>query len=697
MTLANILIVEDDGILAMYLSDLLQGLGYSVYAPLATGEAAITFALNSKPDLILMDIKLSGEISGTSAADVISQNTSIPIIFLTSYASNTTMEQAKMISAYGYLVKPVAERDLLTTIELSLYKNRIDQQLRESESRFRNLSNAAPVLIWMSGTDGLCNYFNVPWLKYTGRSLEQELGNGWTEGLHPDDYQLCLNIYQSSFLARREFKMGYRLLRANREYGYILDNGVPRFTPQGEFTGYIGSCVDVSEQKKIEKELKDSRDFAMQVVNTMGQGLIVTNPQGQLEFINPAFAQLSGIKPEKVLGKHPRDIGMLDTQPELDKLRINMMPGNKPSTFETNLKRPDGNQLPVLVSAVPRMPDTPQDGIIAVVTDMSDLKKAQKKIEDMALRYQTILQTASDGIHVLDEQGNVIEVNESFCNMLGYSREELLSMNVSDWDLKWSRDELRSMIINLIEKTGMFETQHICKSGSIRDVEIYSTGLVLDNNRYLYNSARDITERRFAENELKRTRDELEAAHQSLKKSFEREQQLARKDPLTSVNNLRYFFELARHEFDVSQRYDQPLSVVMLDIDNFKNINDSFGHSAGDQVLSQTAQAISDKLRTTDIFGRYGGDEFVIVLPGTNTAQTLILAERICAKIREKVVQTSTQEISIKISMGIAEIADLPDGGDLELLIHLADLALLSAKHAGRDQIWIYQAESRSG
>ncbi|BBE50593.1 putative diguanylate cyclase YegE [Ferriphaselus amnicola] len=119
--------------------------------------------------------------------------------------------------------------------------------LRESESRFRTLANSAPVLIWMSGLDKLCNWFNKVWLEFTGHSMEQELDNGWTKGVHPEDLQRCLDTYVTAFDARQEFVMEYRLRRHDGEYRWLTDHGTPRFDEQGTFLGYIGSCVDVTE------------------------------------------------------------------------------------------------------------------------------------------------------------------------------------------------------------------------------------------------------------------------------------------------------------------------------------------------------------------------------------------------------------------------------------------------------------------
>ncbi len=123
--------------------------------------------------------------------------------------------------------------------------------LSETEERFRIMADIAPVMIWMSGTDKLCNYFNQTWLDFTGKPLEDELGDGWTKGVHPEDIACCLDTYVRCFDARQHFRMEYRLRRADGEYRWILDTGRPRYDADGGFAGYIGSCIDITDQKEV--------------------------------------------------------------------------------------------------------------------------------------------------------------------------------------------------------------------------------------------------------------------------------------------------------------------------------------------------------------------------------------------------------------------------------------------------------------
>jgi PAS domain S-box-containing protein len=149
--------------------------------------------------------------------------------------------QQRLVSIVGTLLDITEQR-------------RAERALRESEDRFRTMADGAPVMMWMAGVDKLCTDFNRGWLTFTGRSIEQELGTGWAEGVHPDDLQKCIAIYEKAFDKRQFFSMEYRLRRYDGEYHWIDDSGSPRFLADGTFAGYIGCCVDIHDRKVVEFE-----------------------------------------------------------------------------------------------------------------------------------------------------------------------------------------------------------------------------------------------------------------------------------------------------------------------------------------------------------------------------------------------------------------------------------------------------------
>ena len=142
-----------------------------------------------------------------------------------------------------------ALRERVVQLENELVLHKLNGR-RSGEDRFRFLMDSAPVMVRMTGGDGLCQYFNRAWLEFRGRTVEQEQGNGWAEGLHPDDHDLCMETYLKSFSARQPYRLEYRLRRRDGEYRWVEDQGVPRFEEDGTFAGFIGSTMDVSTRKR---------------------------------------------------------------------------------------------------------------------------------------------------------------------------------------------------------------------------------------------------------------------------------------------------------------------------------------------------------------------------------------------------------------------------------------------------------------
>jgi PAS domain S-box-containing protein len=155
-----------------------------------------------------------------------------------------------------------------SSLDITDIKN-VEEALRESEARFRYMADHAPVMIWVSGADRKSTYFNKNWLEFTGRTLEEEINDGWQKGLHTEDQSSCGQTFESAFENREPFRIEYRLRRSDGVYRWVLDCGAPRFSSDGEFLGFIGSCIDITERKESEEALQKAHHELSELKNEL--------------------------------------------------------------------------------------------------------------------------------------------------------------------------------------------------------------------------------------------------------------------------------------------------------------------------------------------------------------------------------------------------------------------------------------------
>lgn len=295
--------------------------------------------------------------------------------------------------------------------------------------------------------------------------------------------------------------------------------------------------------------------------------------------------------------------------------------------------------------------------------------RLHEETQQLAAFADGIVQTTTDGIAVEDDEGHFTFINSAAAAMLGYTPDELIGQHraiitppdqqptVQAADERRTHGETDHYELELVRKDGTRFPALIGGTPRFEDGRLAGTLATFT----------DMTERKRAEEALRK---------------------LAITDPLISCFNRRHFFSLAEKELARSVRYKHQLSAIMIDIDHFKQVNDTYGHIVGDQVLVAIARRIEDLLRTTDIFARYGGEEFVILLPESSTIQARQTAERLREKAAEP-LRINELEISLSISLGIS-CRSGEDDISIDALLDRADQALYAAKQAGRNRVMVW-------
>src|SRR5438093_6363261 len=284
----------------------------------------------------------------------------------------------------------VAEALLISLLLANLAKRRrAERSLVETEARFRSAADAAPVMIWMSGPDKLCTFFNKSWLEFTGRPLQQELGNGWAEGVHPDDLQACLRTYGKAFDAREPFVMEYRLRRHDGEHRWISDTGQPRKDNRGNFVGYIGSCADITEARRKTEALYESENRLRAILDTAVEGIITINERGIIESVNAAAEQIFGYSAQEMIGQNVAMLMPFPFLEEHDQYLANFQRTREAKIIdigrEVSGRRKDGSEFPIdiAVSEI-KLPD--RRIFTGFVRDITERKRAEQTAREFGGR-----------------------------------------------------------------------------------------------------------------------------------------------------------------------------------------------------------------------------------------------------------------------------------------------------------------------
>lgn len=433
----------------------------------------------------------------------------------------------------------------------------------------------------------------------------------------------------------------------------------------------------IEELSKSHQSLQRSERWLNEITSQLAEGLFVLNADGIATFINPEAVRLLGWPKSELLGQDihnllHRDGNFHKIKESECRMRRALQEKKTFQVDDESFLHYNGEHFPISYIAAPMDSSSGDQSVVIAFQDISKRKQAEKELRNSEQRFQDIALSSADWIWEVDKDGVYTYASGKVAHILGYKPQELIGKTPFDF---MSEEE-----VNKIKKTfqGLFERRvpisdlenwNLTKNGEL--ICLQTSGVAVFDEKGDFTGYRgvdkDITRQKHLDMELTR---------------------MATLDPLTGLYNRREFERRMQEELLRSNRFTRLLSVLMLDIDHFKNVNDTYGHQTGDFVLKRLAGILTEQLRQTDTPARYGGEEFIILLPETGRDRAMLVAERIRRSIADSSIAAPSGEIiSITLSIGAAVY---PEHGDEEdSLISMADKALYRAKETGRNQVCI--------
>ncbi|MFD2113729.1 EAL domain-containing protein [Thiorhodococcus fuscus] len=307
--------------------------------------------------------------------------------------------------------------------------DRAERQIRESELHFRLLADSGQALVWTNGTDKGCDYVNKVWLDFTGRTLEQEYGDGWAESIHPDDRQRCMDIYLTAFDRRERFSMQYRLRRHDGEYRWIQDDGCPRYDEHGAFIGYIGHCLDITAARQSQEALVRKERYQQALLDNFPFAVWLKDTERRFLAVNQAFADAVGAtSTDALIGRTEDETVIWPTgtsdQPISDR---EVMDRRHKLHAEHEILGSNGPAWMEIYKAPVADANGDLLGTVGFARDISDRKQAEQAVVKQRERMRLILDNAPVGIWLQRPSGRMEFVNRTFCEAIGIPEETFLA------------------------------------------------------------------------------------------------------------------------------------------------------------------------------------------------------------------------------------------------------------------------------
>jgi len=577
-------------------------------------------------------------------------------------------------------------------------RKQTEEKLRLSEERYRLITENADDVIWVINMDRRLTFVSPSFERVLRYSHDELLQLQAEQLLMPESRANAMNAFNEE-VATAQPKPASNYARI-LPMEYIRKDGSTvwiemKFSffrdADGHPTSVLGVGRNITERRRAEEALRESQSLYHSLVESSPLSICRKDQLGRFTFANRRFLELSHTTLADLVGKTDYDLHPSELAKKYRSDDQSVLNSGQVCELIEDRTMLGGETVVVQTIKTPIYDGTGRvNGIQIAFWDVTDRKRMEDALRLSQAMFQALFEFAPDAIVAAGQDGVITHVNAQVESLFGYRREELIGQNVEvlipqSLMLQDIADRAGHAAEPKTRSLGAgFEFTGRRKDGSEVPLEISLGTLETASGPLILGTIRDITERRQAEFGLRLAKDELELANQKLEQALVREKQLSRIDALTGIYNRGYLFELAVRKFKTALRYQHPLSVILFDIDDFKHINDTYGHAVGDQTLQSITQAVLAQLRSADIFGRYGGDEFVILLPHTNSQEALTLADRIHAGLAAIHIKTTAGQFSVTISVGIAQIIHHGSQSDsVEDMFLRVDKAMYAAKRAG--------------
>lgn len=434
----RILIVEDESVIAAGIAKKLSNRGYQPVASVSSGEEAVTTAEQLRPDAVLMDIRIEGEMDGTVAAAEIRRRLDIPVVYLTAYSDQQTLSKAKLSEPYGYILKPFREQELYSVLEISLYKHEMERRVRESEERYRTVSSVISDFAYscIREADGtlVFDWVTDAFESITGYSRSQiRTIDEWIDLILPE-FRQSYRAFIESGLAGTRTTIEYAVSCADGSPKPVRDHCKWERSSDGGGR-LVGAVTDVSQERALEKQAAESELKLSKLVELMNEGLWLTDPSGKITYANDALAALLGYERQELV---TRTLSELVDHSAGDDLWPRMAAGERSVPLEVPLLTREGARKMCLLSYRPvYSADGEYMGSFGVVTDISTLHARQRATERDKSLFEALFRANPDPAVVVREADRVIEdVNESFVRETGYARDDVVgssTLMLANW------------------------------------------------------------------------------------------------------------------------------------------------------------------------------------------------------------------------------------------------------------------------